>query len=194
MRQPRLPMPPPHRPTGSAVARVRRRSRRRPRCCPTALGAAPAPLLLASAEALPMRSRAHACRPHQWLLGAQTSRASWGRCARWRAQARRSASWRRVRPPAYNTVDCGRSWLVMGAGKYRITCSRYPVGPDYTWCGCRGSLLGPTQTKVCRLPNFTMPLAGPESMVYAVKESCAVHNASSCTAPYLDFCQHTFNL
>ncbi|KAK9845990.1 hypothetical protein WJX81_007894 [Elliptochloris bilobata] len=36
--------------------------------------------------------------------------------------------------------------------------------------------------------------AGPESMVYAVKEACAVHNASSCTAPYLDFCQHTFNL
>lgn len=45
-----------------------------------------------------------------------------------------------------------------------------------------------------RLPNVTMPLAGPESMVYAVKEACAMHNASSCTAPYLDFCQHTFNL
>ena len=36
--------------------------------------------------------------------------------------------------------------------------------------------------------------AGPESMVYAVREACAVRNASSCTAPYLDFCQHTFNL
>jgi len=38
------------------------------------------------------------------------------------------------------------------------------------------------------------PLAGPESMVYAVKEACMVHNAASCSAPYLEFVQHTFNL
>jgi hypothetical protein len=31
-------------------------------------------------------------------------------------------------------------------------------------------------------------------MVYAVKEACAVHNAASRSAPYLDFVQHTFNL